>query len=197
MRFKLQLFLLLFMLTGAANAGIVTWYLHDVDVAANGGVYEGYVWGDFTFDSATSSILQYHVSLEAVPGQEQFFPGVTDAQPITNAGVSDLSSIVLGEYRSIPGNTGVYGFLDLFLADPLSDSATHIDIIPGSPSTGSGSEEGESFYFTGHAHRYVTSGFISTTGPGSAPEPATFCPVLAGLWLFGKIVANRAKRGTI
>jgi hypothetical protein len=183
MRFKLQLLTLLFTMAGLANAGVVTWYLHDVHVEYICGpdcaLYQGYVWGDFRFDADTLTMTQFHISVGGTPTPQNYFPGVTDAQPITGS-ATDLTHIDMS-YFLTPASYFPRGALTLALMAPLSDSATHIDIVPGATYYSDSEElqtDGEYCLC-----RAVTSGFISTTGPGSAPEPASFVFVLTGLGL--------------
>jgi hypothetical protein len=86
---KLQLLVLMFAATSVVKASPVTWYLHDV-IAGNDpccAPFRDYVWGDFTYDVDTGSVLGWHVSLGAVDG---LFPALDNAEPCCGA---DFSSV--------------------------------------------------------------------------------------------------------
>jgi hypothetical protein len=114
-------------------------------------------------------------------------------------GNSDV--VLLGRYSLFgqnPNNGSTFSFLILVLDAPLSDSATHIDIRPFAVGDlshdGNVSVEEDIFGPTGHEYRYITSGFISTTGPGSAPEPSTVLSVISGLGIIGRIASQERRR---
>jgi hypothetical protein len=190
--------------SGVANAVPVTWYLHDVSGGHDPNVYPfpGYIWGDFTYDADTSTLIGWHLYGAPISsaGGLVVFPDPLDAQG-TGGSISTLEvnlydagpNLFGGEFTRYLSNGNPFrGSLTLDLMTPLTASATLIYIRPYSDALSSRSCEcyqGE----TGDLHRELDSGFISTTGPGSAPEPATLLYILPSLAVFGCGVLRRLR----
>lgn len=191
----MAVFTLMCATSGLANGGPVTWYLHDVSGGHDPSAfpYPGYIWGDFTYDTDTLTLLGWHLYGAPIAG---VFPDPLDAQG-SGGSINPLEVIL----RSDPGSfldgdfsrNHFEGVLTLDLMTPLTDSATLIYIKPYSPTD---SYSCECYYsIPGDLQRHLDSGFISTTGPGSAPELATLLYILPSLAAFGRGVVRRRRLG--
>jgi hypothetical protein len=87
-----------------------------------------------------------------------------------------------------------YWTLALLLVQPLTDQGLTTYLIPTSPSITGTSYEDDSNFVAGHITRDIESGYLSTTGPGSAPEPSTSALVAGAIALIACVSRHRKSR---
>jgi hypothetical protein len=174
--------LLLIIAAQFAVAGQVTWFFHDVYADGSITGETGYIWGDFVYDTDTTSVLGWHLFEDPIP---QTFPDAFEASGVAGS-VQDSTHFQLGGYtRTLIDGRPFQGTFYVVLATPITEASTEIALL---------TYQGGGDYFVdtleiygsldhfGEAFRPVSAGYISTSGPGSAPEPATLVYALPAFW---------------
>ena len=161
-------------LAGIVNATPVTWYLHDVHFGQLGGT-PGYAFGSFTYNADTMLLTNWSITT----------PMWGTALPFTYTPLHETQVVTSGSAIEIWEDDVSY-ILRLRFDSPLTNSGITTRITPDLFGMLSGPEASLEFVhgqFGGSGVRYIDSGFVSTQGPSTTPEPFSIALVGAGVAL--------------